>query len=320
MQVIIRNGKPLLTLWYDDCTSSNTLNVSTWTHLAYIYNYASNTMSLYVNGYLDTNCTAVSPFQGTPNASLYIGGISSLTMYYLGLIDQLSLVTRVKNASEILETATLVIYYSFDNQSLLDSGPNLINGTGINTDFAIGHVNKAIAFNTTPSYVQINNLVLFGQKYWPYSFAFWIYAYSAKNATLVHMWKPNAPTAFCMPILGFTASGLIVAQTWNLTQILTITGPIISANTWVHIAHTYSPSDGIRLFVNGTLMASSPVSSANPSASAPLTMALGHCVNTTICSCAPGGIVPGQYHGLMDEFQFYSRLLNASDVLALANA
>jgi hypothetical protein len=240
-------------------------------------------------------------------------------MYYLGLIDQLSIVTRVKSASEILTTATLVIYYSFDNQSLLDSGPNFINGTGSNTAFAPGRVNEAIVFNMTRSYVQINNLVLFGTHDWPYSFAFWIYPYSAKNGTIVHMWKPSAPTNFCMPIIGFSASGSIVAQTWNSTHILPIAGPVITPNTWTHIAHTYSPTAGIQLFVNGTLMVSSPAKSMNPAASAPLTVALGYCVNTTLCSCASGSVVPGQFHGLMDEFQLYSRQLNTSEVLALAN-
>jgi hypothetical protein len=276
-------------------------------------------MTLYVNGYLDTNCAAVSPFQGAPTAKLYIGASSALTMCYLGLIDQLSIVTRVKSASEILETATLVVYYSFDNQSLLDSGPNLINGTGINTAFGLGRVNEGIVFNTTRSYVQINNLVLFGTPYWPYSFAFWVYPYSTKNGTLIHMWEPSASTTFCMPIIGFSASGSIVAQTWNSTQILAIVGPVIVPNTWAHIAHTYSPTGGIRLFVNGTLVVSSSAKSPNPAASSPLTMALGYCVNTTLCSCASSRIAPGQFHGMMDEFQFYSRQLNTSEVIALAN-
>jgi hypothetical protein len=239
-------------------------------------------------------------------------------MYYSGLIDQLSIVTRVKSASEILTTATLVVYYSFDNQSLLDSGPNLINGTGINTAFAPGRVNQAIVFNMTPSYVQINNLVLLGTPYWPYSFAFWIYPYST-NGTLIHVWNISASTTYCIPMIGFSASGAIVAQTENSTQILPIVGPIISPNTWTHIAHTYSPTGGIRLFVNGTLMVSNHASSTNREASAPLTMALGYCVNTTLCSCGSGSIVPGQFYGLMDEFQFYSRQLNTSEVLALAN-
>ena len=163
--------------------------------------------------------------------------------------------------------------------------PNSINDTGINTDLALARANEVITFNTTPSHVQINNILLFGTKYWPYSFAFWIYAYWRKNATLIHMWKPSALMALYMPILGFTVSGLIAALTWKLTQILTITGPIISPNTRVHIAHTYSPSDGIRLFINGTLVASSHVSSTNPSTFAPLTMTLGYRINTTLCSC-----------------------------------
>ncbi len=133
------------------------------------------------------------------------------------------------------------------------------------------------------------------------------------------MWEPSSPTTYCMPIIGFSASGSIVAQTWNSTQIVTIVGPVIASNTWTHIAHTYSPTGGIRLFVNGTLMVSSPAKSMNPAASAPLTIALGYCVNTTLCSCASGSVVPGQFHGMMDEFQFYSRQLNASEVLTLAN-
>ena len=318
MQALIRYGRPFLSFYYADCLSSKNLSVSTWTHLAYVYDYASNTMTLYVNGYVDTSCAAPSPFQGAPTASLYIGGISVLSMYYSGLIDQLSIVTQAKSASEILDMATLVTYYPFDDQTSLDSGPNLINGTGMNTNFASGRINDAIVFNVTPSYVQINNLVLFGTKYWPFSFAFWIYAYSTQSGTLIHMWKPSAPTSFCMPIVGFAASGSIVVQTWNSTQILSLTGPVILPNTWVHIAQTYSRSDGIRLFVNGTIVASSNASSTNSSNSTPLNLALGYCINASLCSCVSGNIVPGQYYGLMDEFRFYSRRLNTTDVRALA--
>jgi hypothetical protein len=319
MQVLIRNGFPFLSLYYDDCNSSQLIDDSVWTHLAYTYDYASNSMCLYVNGYLGMRCNASSPFLGAPTAKLYIGAGAALSMYYGGLIDQLSIVTRVKSASEILDIATLVTYYSFDNQTLLDSGPNLINGTGINVAYASGRVNEAITLNVTPSYIQINNLVLLGTENWPYSFALWIYAYSTTNGTLIHMWQPSAPTSYCMPILGFTTSGQVVAQTWNMTRIQSIVGPTLLANAWVHIANTYSPTDGIDLYVNGSLVASEQAPSTNPSTSLPLTLALGHCVNTTLCSCASGSVVPGQYHGLIDEFRVYSRALNASEVLALAS-
>ncbi|CAF1159234.1 unnamed protein product [Adineta ricciae] len=319
LQALLRSGKPMLTLYYSDCESSRSVKSSTWIHLAFIYDYASNTMSLYVNGYLDTNCSSVSPFQGTPNTTLIIGGAKVLKMYYEGLIDQLSVVTRVKSASEILDTATLVVYYSFINQNLLDSGPNLINGTGINTTFTAGRVDDAIVFNGTASYIQINNLILLGTTGWPYSFAFWIYPYSTQNGTLIHMYMPTAATIQCIPILGFTSSGSLVAQSWNATQILTIHGPVISSNSWIHIAHTYSSNGSIRLYVNGSLVAISTATSPNSTLSPPVTVIVGHCGNTTLCSCSSGAVVPGQYRGLMDEFRIYSRACNASEVYALAN-
>ncbi|UJR16849.1 hypothetical protein I4U23_003748 [Adineta vaga] len=319
MQALLRRGTPMLTFYYADCQSSNSVKNSTWTHLAFIYNYVSSTMSLYVNGYLDKSFSSIaSPFQGTPNTTMIIGGAKVLNMFYEGLIDQLSIVTRVKSASEILNAATLVVYYPFINQNLLDSGPNFINGTGINTAFTNGRVDDAIVFNKTPSYIQIDNLILLGTKNWPYSFAFWIYAYSTQNGTLIHMYRSNSSTTNCLPILGFSASGSIVAQSWNGTQIRTMTGPVILSNTWVHIAHTYSSNGTVRLYVNGTVVASNGILSPNLAISPPVTITLGHCGNITLCSCPSGAIVSGQYYGLIDEFQLYSRTLNASEVYTLA--
>ncbi|CAF2102139.1 unnamed protein product [Rotaria magnacalcarata] len=319
MQVLIRYGKPMLTIWYGDCLSSNNITVSVWTHLAFVFDYHASQATLYVNGVVDTVCTSYPSFQGTPNIASWIGCASAVSMYYAGLIDQLSLVTRVKTGLEILDAATLVLYYSFDNNVSADSGPNLINGTGINVAFASGRINQAVMLNTTPAYVTASNLVLFSLLNQPYSFSFWINAYSTINATLVHAWKSTLNNNSCLPILGFTSLGSIVAQKRNSTTIVSIGGPVISPHTWVHIAHTYSPSDGIRLFINGTLVASSYWPKSIASNASTVNIAIGHCINVTLCSCSSGVIIPGQYNGLIDEFRFYSRRLNTSDILALAN-
>ncbi|CAF4029727.1 unnamed protein product, partial [Didymodactylos carnosus] len=58
-----------------------------------------------------------------------IGGIfDPADVYFNGYIDHLIITQRAKTACEILQDATLVVYYPFEN-SLLDSGPNLISGT-----------------------------------------------------------------------------------------------------------------------------------------------------------------------------------------------
>jgi len=55
------------------------------------------------------------------------------TPYYFwtGYIDEVQYVSQAKSAAELLSDATLVAYYSFDNASFYDSGPNRINGVSV---------------------------------------------------------------------------------------------------------------------------------------------------------------------------------------------
>ena len=55
-------------------------------------------------------------------------GAATPISYWTGYIDQLSYVSRAKTQIEVLIDATLVAYYSFDNGSYNDLGPNKING------------------------------------------------------------------------------------------------------------------------------------------------------------------------------------------------
>jgi hypothetical protein len=86
---------------------------------------------------------------------------------------------------------------------------------------------------------------------------------------------------------------------------------------WTHVVTSYSATNGVRLWVNGTL-----VNSSNPftygSSGVPDTITLGSSLNGTSI-CASGLIDKGQFYGEMDELRVYSRELNASDVYTLAN-
>jgi hypothetical protein len=62
---------------------------------------------------------------------------------------------RAKNASEILDDATLVCWYSFDNDLQNDSGLLHLIGTAVNISFVNGRVNQAIYFNSNSSYFQV---------------------------------------------------------------------------------------------------------------------------------------------------------------------
>ena len=96
-----------------------------------------------------------------------------------------------------------------------------------------------------------------------------------------------------------------------------VIGPKLELSTWTHIVTSYSNANGVRLWVNGTLINSSGSFSYNPShVSNSLTLGsslhgIGH------CSALPVDI--GQFYGMMDELRVYSRELDACEVYQLAN-
>ncbi len=133
LQLLIRNGTTYFGFYNNDCPGSTILNINQWYHFALVYNYTSRTQYNYLNGELEFTHNSSGPFLGNSSV-ITIGAINWTTSsatpdsYWTGYIDQLSYVSRAKTEIEILTDATLVAYYSFDNGSFYDSGPNKING------------------------------------------------------------------------------------------------------------------------------------------------------------------------------------------------
>jgi hypothetical protein len=119
-----------------------------------------------------------------------------------------------------------------------------------------------------------------------------------------------------LPLIGLTPSYNIVAENYN-NSLVALMGPILPLQVWTHVVTSYSVTNGLRLWVNGTLVSSSSrftyVSSWVPN-----TITLGSSLNGT-SGCFSGPVNKGQFYGKMDELRVYSRELNASDVYALAN-
>lgn len=118
-------------------------------------------------------------------------------------------------------------------------------------------------------------------------------------------------------MLGFSSSWQVIGQNWNLTGAVAVTGPIIPVGTWTNLVTSYSATNGIRLWINGTLIGSSGPFAYYPS-QAYDTVTLGNSLQGTSI-CATGNVVKGQFYGMMDELYIYARELNATEVYALAN-
>lgn len=321
MHIIIRNQKIYFGFFADDLTGVTTLTAGQWYHMAYVYDLPTRTQFVYVNGIVDATRTPAGPYIGTVGA-LTIGTttINSPNSFFDGCLDSISYIARAKNASEILDGATLVAYLKFDGNLLLDSGPLAINGTGSSFSYvSSGRVNQGLSLTGTSSYVQITGLRRIGTNSWPYTVAIWINPTNTAGGTVMHLSSrtDGAQTnAWCLNIIGFTSGGQIAVNSWNGGNVF-VTGPTAALNTWTHVAGTYSATNGLRLYVNGVLIGASATFGFS-AGGVPMTITLGSSLlGQGICNT--GSISAGQYRGSLDEFRVYARELTAAEIVKLAN-
>jgi hypothetical protein len=181
LHLTVRDGYLRLGFYGDDLLANTFLNNSIWYHAAFVYDRVIGTQSIYLNGQLDGTRSPIGAYQGNANSMVigirpFVGGTSPIDNY----IDQMILVPRVKNESELLDDATLVAYYSFDNV-LLDSSANQMNKISeTNLMFDIdGRVNQALLINQFSAYFQTEGFYFLGQSNYSYSFSLWIYPFAA---------------------------------------------------------------------------------------------------------------------------------------------
>ena len=306
----------------DDTVGLTSIWINQWYHVAFVYDYALSVQFIYLNGILE-NARRSNAYQGTIG-DIFIGAAASPTLTYsTGYLDQVSLMTRAKTADEILMDATLVCYFSFDSSLYTDIGPLGLNANGSGVSFAsgAGRINSALSLSVASSYFVVGGLTRLGTVGQAYSIAIWIKPTSVTGGTIAHVSRCNAACShnWCLAFIGFTSTGQIAVQSWGSTynqNLVALTGPLVSTNVWTHVVQTYSPTEGMRLYVNGTLFDQSIVFTYRASTT-PNYLFLGSfpvpiCVGTNAISI-------GQYYGLLDEFQLYTREISAEDVYVLAN-
>jgi hypothetical protein len=226
---------------------------------------------------------------------------------------------RAKSACEILEIATLVAHFTFDTGLFLnDSGPNSLQATTQSTSsVSSGCFSQAIAFNGSASYFQMNDFTALGISNQPFSISLWIRPVSLLGVVL-HVSNNVTGTGWCMPFLGFTINGSFIAQIYNGTANVPVVDPTFSILTsvWSHVVQTWSSTNGLRLYINNTLVASRLNSAGTYSASStPNFLSLGSGLQGT--ATCDQDMSSSAYEGDMDDFRVYSRELSASDVCTL---
>ncbi|CAF0952846.1 unnamed protein product [Adineta steineri] len=319
----IYNDAMYFGFWGDDLQGSTAVQANTWYHAAFVFNYLTSTRTIYLNGILDTSGSS-SYYQGV-SGSIVIGKTEEnpgIPYYFAGYIDEVSVVMREKQPNEILDDATLVTWNSFDNLPYSDSGSLNLNVKVSNLTSVSGRVNEAVRFSSNLSYYQMNGFVLLGISNYSYSIALWTRPSSTRGSVLVHLSTTADGNGWCVDLMGFSSSGQIIVTGWHSTSNVQIVGPILPANVWTHVVTTYSTTNALRLYINGTYYNSSSAFKYVASGTVNI-LTLGNPLQAVPFNgtggCKSQSIVPNVYDGSIDEFGVYSRELSSYDICALAN-
>ncbi|CAF0796535.1 unnamed protein product [Adineta steineri] len=311
---MLSGGKLKMSFWSDNVISGTTLSTYAWYHIAFVYDYSSRTQIIYINGVQDISRSSAGPYLGA-SGTISIGNYNNgIDHPFNGYIDQVTLYMNARSASDILSDATLTTWHSFDCGISFDSGPLRINGTANNVILASGRVNQGLIFNSSSSYYQLYGFPILGTSNHPYSISLWVQRTSTSGGTLVHVSAQFKGAGWCTDFIGFSSSGQIVGASYDGT-VKNVVGPVVSINAWTHVTTTFSTTNGVRLYVNGSLI-NSTGTMAYSASGAVNTLTLG---NPRVTGCATKSIVPGTFYGYLDEFRLYSRELSAADVTTLAN-
>lgn len=69
LHFIIRNYVLLMAFFSDDLTGRTTIQINTWYHVAFVYDYPTSTQKIYLNGKLEGSRSS-NPYQGLSGATV----------------------------------------------------------------------------------------------------------------------------------------------------------------------------------------------------------------------------------------------------------
>ncbi len=178
-----------------------------------------------------------------------------------------------------------------------------------------GQVGTAIHLDGINQYIQTTNPVdVTGAVDEPYALSAWVKLDSGvTQGNIVHISSDISGSGWCIPFLRFNG-GVFQAVSWSAhapfgeVDAVGATHPV--AGQWYQVMTTWDPTNGLRLFVNGTLEASTPQDIFSASGG-PVYVSFG--LGAGGCSGDQGFL-----KGSVDDLRIYNRVLDTSDVQNIA--
>ena len=300
---------------HQDIAASGSLEVNVWSHLALTYDGAK--MRLYVNGELVASKYVEKPNSSTPGP-LTIGCSALGAQHFKGRIDEVRIYNRAIGLGEVVadegapiqtpQAGPIAAYPFEEGEGAVahDATGNLHEGvlSPEGVTWAPGKYGGGLAFDGAKGCVTIPDSLVLRLR---------------EELTLESWVKPEGELTH-MPILykagegfpaydlgiGLTASGRGEGQIGNLpkSHIDAVSPTTIEANVWQHLAVTYDGAN-LRLYLNGSLVATKPVTEVNSGVAGTLTIGCGS---------------SNHFRGRIDEARIYNRALSAGEVQQTMNS
>ncbi|MDX6689016.1 MAG: hypothetical protein QOG15_473, partial [Solirubrobacteraceae bacterium] len=250
-----------------------------------------------------------SPYVVTWDTSTATPGSHTLTAVARDLANNTTTSSPVTVTVNNSGSAGLVAAYGFEE----GSGSTVIDASGVGnagtisgaTRTAAGRNGSALSFNGTSDWVTVagsSSLALTNS----FTLEAWVKINSANQAWQTIITKEKPP--YMSYQLYATSSSASVASTWRDTDGTYqdtdgFYAPALNptpVGTWTHLAATYD-STTLRLFMNGTQVASQPTTGAITNTTAPLRIG--------------GNAMWGEYfNGTMDDVRIYNRALTTTEL------
>jgi hypothetical protein len=333
---------------------TNMICQSCWMYLSFVFNNLADMILLYFNGLPLTHgnfsLSRYATIEKNESKMSYFG--KGPTTYHLepfgGLIDQVSISYYIKNASLLLDEATLLCQYNFDTDDIdADSGPNNIEAYNQNVSRSVQKNQSYLLFDLNDSYFQVSNFTLLMSNYYAFSFALWLRPSLEKSdqqnsaisilqlVTKVQEVLSESYVCFLTLYITHIDRGNPYFQVGyaQLNKFTPINYTNITSNTWIHFGLSYSHGSTVYFYINGIPygpIVDQRFSSLLYNPRLAVTIAGAYFDDTVIikprnfemrkCFAQNPEFNYTQMYGEIDDFKFFARTLTKFEFATLANS
>jgi hypothetical protein len=319
------NNKPGWTTWIN---SELVAPLNQWTHVAVVYDSASDSVKIYLNG---GQAVKAFTFPGAGNIQVNpdiafnddanqfrVGNSWYTDQNFHGRIDEVRLYNRALSDKEIEELVPatprrLVAYWRFDEgngATTADATGNGHSGTLAGPAWTAGRYGGALSFDGVDDYVEIAhnpNVNPTGA----ISLSAWIFIrqYTSNPSIVSKGNLGNFAESYALYIQPDGKLGFLLNRSGKSGGRTDLTGTEIQLNTWTHIAATYNGAT-MTLYKDGKQVGS--VGHSGGIFVTPNAVMIGK-------SDRAGTSIPTSYfNGQIDDVRLYNYALSAAEVAALA--